>query len=54
MNRCFDLSLRQRNEEWGIRDLEIVIREAQLHGLSFMETIEMPANNLCVLFRKLQ
>ena len=52
MNRCFDVSLRQRNEAWGIRDLEMVVKEAQSHGLLFVETIEMPANNLCVIFRK--
>jgi hypothetical protein len=51
--RCFDLSLRQRNSEWGIRDLEMVIEEAQRYGLEFIESIEMPANNLCVLFRKI-
>ena len=46
------MSLRQRNDEWGIRDLEMVIQEAQNNGLVFMESVEMPANNLCVLFRK--
>ena len=51
--RRFDASLRQRNADWGIRDLELVIQEALGNGLTFIETIEMPANNLCVIFQKL-
>jgi hypothetical protein len=48
----FDLSLRQRDKQWGVRDLEMVIKEAEINGLRFVETVEMPANNLSVLFCK--
>jgi Protein of unknown function (DUF938) len=51
--RIFDNSLRQRDALWGLRDLELVIKEAEANGLTFLETIEMPANNLVVLFRKI-
>ena len=49
---AFDMSLRQRNAAWGIRDLELVVAEAEQHGLTWVETIDMPANNLVVLFQK--
>jgi Protein of unknown function (DUF938) len=51
--RNFDSSLRQRNAQWGIRNIEQVVAEAQTAGLELLETVEMPANNLMVLFRKL-
>lgn len=50
-NEAFDLMLRDRNPRWGIRDLEAVVALAQQHGLALTETIEMPANNLSVVFR---
>lgn len=51
-NEAFDQSLRSRNPQWGLRHLEEVEKEAQLHGLAQMETIEMPANNISVILRK--
>jgi Protein of unknown function (DUF938) len=51
-HRSFDASLRQRNACWGVRDLEVVIKEAELNGLTFLESVNMPANNLVVLFRR--
>jgi len=51
-NMRFDVSLRSRNPEWGIRNLEDVIAAAQKEGLEFVQSVEMPANNLSVLFRK--
>ncbi len=51
-NEAFDKDLRSRNEEWGIRDLNDVIALAGDHGLSFVKYIQMPANNLSVIFRK--
>jgi hypothetical protein len=50
-NKAFDMSLQARNSEWGVRDLEAVIAIAQSHNLSFVQTYEMPANNLSVIFR---
>lgn len=50
-NEAFDRSLRDRNPEWGIRRLEEVAVEAQLHDFVLAGVIEMPANNLSVVFR---
>jgi SAM-dependent methyltransferase len=52
-NQAFDEDLRNRNPEWGIRDLADVTALAQHHGFAAPETIEMPANNLSVIFRRL-
>jgi hypothetical protein len=51
-NVNFDKSLRSRNEEWGIRDLEEVQKISNLYNLDISETVEMPSNNLCVVFRR--
>jgi SAM-dependent methyltransferase len=50
-NVAFDADLRRRDPAWGIRDLEAVSEAAARHGLSGPETVAMPANNFCVLFR---
>jgi SAM-dependent methyltransferase len=49
-NEAFDASLRQRDPQWGVRDLEAVAETAARHGLVQTETVEMPANNLSVVF----
>ncbi len=49
-NEAFDLDLRRRNPAWGVRDLDEVERTASTHGLRLREIIEMPANNLSVVF----
>jgi SAM-dependent methyltransferase len=51
-NAAFDEDLRARDPRWGLRDLDAVIACAAGHGLRFEQTIEMPANNLSVVFRK--
>ena len=51
-NRAFDDYLRQRNPEWGIRRLETVSAVAAEAGLDLAEIVEMPANNLSVVFRR--
>lgn len=51
-NEAFDAALRAENPAWGVRDLDDVTRVAQEEGLDLAETIEMPANNLSVLFCK--
>jgi SAM-dependent methyltransferase len=52
-NSDFDRDLRQRNPEWGIRDLEQIGELAVAQGFSDPLVFEMPANNLTLLFRKL-
>ena len=51
-NLNFDMNLKARNSAWGVRDLEEVQRVAQENGLTHSRTIEMPANNLCLVFTK--
>lgn len=51
-NEAFDQSLRARNPEWGLRDLEAVAAEAERHGLALERVVEMPANNLTLVFRR--
>lgn len=51
-NEAFDESLRARDPEWGVRDLEDVVAEAEKNGLKLEAVTAMPANNLSVVFRK--
>lgn len=51
-NELFDVSLRDQNAEWGIRDLTDVKKIALENGLSFVKSVDMPANNLSVIFKK--
>ena len=51
-NLAFDASLRSQNPEWGIRSLEKVVTVANESGLSLKEKVEMPANNLSIVFEK--
>ena len=51
-NLAFDQSLKERDPDWGLRDLSAVIALAAEHGLHIEQVIEMPANNLSVIFRK--
>lgn len=51
-NEAFDLSLKARNALWGVRDLEDVVREAEANGLNLDAVVEMPANNLSIVFRR--
>ncbi|HEX8625448.1 MAG TPA: DUF938 domain-containing protein [Allosphingosinicella sp.] len=50
-NEAFDESLKARNSQWGLRDLEAVEAEAAKHGLRLERVVEMPANNLTLVFR---
>ena len=51
-NEVFDASLRDRNPEWGVRDLEAVVEVAESQGLQLEEIVEMPANNLSVIWKR--
>lgn len=51
-NLAFDASLRARNPAWGIRRLEDVAALAAEVGFSAPAIIEMPANNLTVIFTR--
>lgn len=51
-NAAFDDDLRARNPEWGVRDLADVDAAAAADGLIDMQIIDMPANNLAIVWRK--
>jgi hypothetical protein len=51
-NAAFDASLRAQDPEWGVRDLEAVNAAADRAGFALDEVVEMPANNLSVIFRR--
>ncbi|GIS66190.1 MAG: hypothetical protein CM1200mP4_5380 [Rhodospirillaceae bacterium] len=50
-NVAFDKSLKERNPLWGLRSLEDVSNLAKANGFWLEKIIEMPANNLSILFR---
>jgi SAM-dependent methyltransferase len=49
-NAAFDASLRSANAEWGVRDTGVVAALAARNGLRMIEFVEMPANNLILMF----
>ncbi len=51
-NEDFDRSLQARDPQWGVRDLDEVAAAAKGEGLVLDRVIEMPVNNLSVVFRK--
>ncbi|HZW15934.1 MAG TPA: DUF938 domain-containing protein [Brevundimonas sp.] len=51
-NGAFDDSLRARDPLWGLRDRDAVAAAAKAEGLALTGRVEMPANNLMLLFRR--
>ena len=51
-NEQFDSDLRAHNPEWGLRDLEAVSDVATGAGFILAETVQMPANNFSLVFRR--
>jgi len=51
-NAVFDASLRDRDAEWGVRDIADLERLADSAGLVLKEIAEMPANNLILVFER--
>jgi len=51
-NAQFDLDLRAQSPEWGLRDLEAVSDVAAATGFVLAETVEMPANNFSLVFKR--
>ena len=51
-NARFDESLRERNPEWGVRDVDALEDVAREHGFALAETHAMPANNLLLVWRR--
>ena len=53
-NAVFDASLRERDPDWGVRDIEDLERLAAGSRLVLAEIAEMPANNLVLVFERAQ
>lgn len=51
-NLAFDESLRARDPSWGVRELGAVAAEAARNGLQRERVVEMPSNNLTVVFTR--
>jgi SAM-dependent methyltransferase len=51
-NAAFDESLKARDPAWGLRELDDVVALAKTHRLHLTRRVEMPANNLMLLFRR--
>ena len=49
-NAVFDTSLRERDPEWGVRDIERFEKLAAVPASRLIEIVEMPANNLILVF----
>ena len=53
-NAAFDESLKARDPGWGLRDRDEVAAAAKAEGLALTRRVEMPANNLMLLFRRVR
>jgi len=49
-NAVFDTSLRTGNPEWGVRDVGDLAQVADRVGLTLINVMELPANNLILAF----
>lgn len=50
-NREFDASLKARDPRWGLREVDWLDGEARKRGLERTRRVEMPANNLLLVYR---
>lgn len=51
-NAAFDASLRGHNPDWGLRNVEDLAELAATQDLVLREVVEMPANNLSLVFKR--
>lgn len=51
-NLAFDADLRARNAAWGLRRLSDVAAQAAAAGLHLRETLNLPANNLMLVWER--
>jgi hypothetical protein len=51
-NAEFDISLRRRNVEWGLRDVGALEAEGGKHGWRLVRPEPMPSNNFILIFQR--
>jgi SAM-dependent methyltransferase len=51
-NAAFDAALKERNASWGVRDIVDLEQVGAAARLNLRETIEMPANNMLLVFSR--
>lgn len=51
-NRVFDLELKSRDPDMGLRDVSTLETLAGKHDISLQDRIELPANNMCLVFAR--
>ena len=51
-NAQFDANLQRQNSSWGVRDIRDLEDYAAANGLALDKTIDMPANNLTLIFSR--
>ncbi|WP_115025226.1 DUF938 domain-containing protein [Synechococcus sp. UW69] len=51
-NAAFDRSLRERNNQWGLREVSLVTSLAASAGFKTDDVVPMPANNLTLVLRR--
>ena len=49
-NAAFDASLKAHSPSWGVRDIADLEQVGEAAGLNLRETIEMPTNNMLLVF----
>ncbi|XP_064171678.1 methyltransferase-like 26 B [Anguilla rostrata] len=52
-NEELDRSLREKNPEWGLPDVDVLRQLAFSNGTRLERMIEMPESNKCLIFRKI-
>ncbi len=51
-NEAFDESLKSRDPQWGLRYVDAIEANAHAAGLTSAHIIQMPANNLSLIFKR--
>lgn len=52
-NAAFDQSLRSRNPRWGVRDIDELTALADREGFALNERVDMPANNMVLVWMRI-
>jgi hypothetical protein len=51
-NQRFSQSLKERNPEWGVRDVEELKAIASQNNMELVEMVPMPSNNYCLIWKR--